>query len=484
MNNQPFTKPILITNPVANNDALRSKVYATIEEALGVITPELRAVGRTFEVQATNTMIKQYWWQNPNDLSDGGISLKTSPIEQSDNPTRVIQMLPPIMGSTPRRVIIPVIDSALNEVDLIFAVNDNEFVKSTQQEILIPDASENHYRKDLILGTATGDVIRFEGIESLEGIIDPVQPPDTVYLTHVVVFGDTISEDPEPPSIGFIKKTNWIDIIQSGGDTQLSSLNENIRHFVIKGYSGAGGVTGLSFRAPTLTSGAYQGQEIIIDNDTEFEIPLLHNFNNTLGDFTFPNEEDYLLKPRERVIFNVKGSKISFSSSNMAIVDELPADQVSYNNTTSGLDAENAQDAFDELEDKKLDKVTTSTPSIELYAKEPDGSQSMIDVFSIVDNHRNFNISVSQTTNIVMISFFEKVAITDLVGITNVDDFVDFYLWNDGIPKPKRDTIVEINADIAGLDTPELALGYTIQFRIVLTPGQSNASAIFKSIKI
>jgi hypothetical protein len=248
--------------------------------------------------------------------SDGKVP--TSQLPSSDNPTRVIQMLPPVMGSTPRRVIIPVIDSELNQVDLIFSVNGVQFTKNTQQEINIPDASENNYRKDLIIGTEIGDVVRFEGIENEEGIIDPIQPDNTVLLTYIVVYGSSTIEEPELPIIGsqYIKKTNWIDVASSGGDVILTSVNEDLRHFVIKGYSETGGVTGLS-PISFYNNPIYQGEEVIIDNDTESEIPLLHNFNNNNGAFTFPSGEDYILKPKERVIFNIKKNKISFSSSNM-----------------------------------------------------------------------------------------------------------------------------------------------------------------------
>lgn len=196
MNNQPFTKPILITNPVANNDALRSKVYATIEEALGVITPELRAVGRTFEVQATSTTIKQYWWQNPNDLSDGGISLKTSHIEPVAQPTKyeIISEAPLIAGiasgtDTDGYVIIGATPTNL----LSFTYDGSApFEYNSYIELDTTIDLEHHKRYDVVCLTPTGDIELIEGIPV--GVISPeipaIPPIPPNYFPYAYVLWD------------------------------------------------------------------------------------------------------------------------------------------------------------------------------------------------------------------------------------------------------------------------------------------------------
>lgn len=196
MNNQPFTKPILITNPVANNDALRSKVYATIGEALGVITPELRAVGRTFEVQATSTTIKQYWWQNPNDLSDGGISLKTSHIEPVTQPTKyeIISEAPLIAGiasgtDTDGYVIIGATPTNL----LSFTYDGSApFEYNSYIELDTTIDLEHHKRYDVVCLTPTGDIELIEGIPVgvLSTEIPAIPPIPPNYFPYAYVLWD------------------------------------------------------------------------------------------------------------------------------------------------------------------------------------------------------------------------------------------------------------------------------------------------------
>ncbi|RZL47733.1 MAG: hypothetical protein EOP00_11105 [Pedobacter sp.] len=100
------------------------------------------------------------------------------------------------------------------------------------------------------------------------------------------------------------------------------------------------------------------------------------------------------------------------------------------------------------------------------------------------DFRNNFKINVSQTTNIVQIPFTEKVTITSLEAITNVDSFSDFVVWKGNTALTARTTIAAVNTDIAALTSSEVLAGYTVQFKLNLIAGQSNASAILKTVKI
>lgn len=255
--------------------------------------------------------------------SDGKIP--ASQIPSSDNPTRLVQMLPPVMGSSPRRVIIPVVDSSLAQVDIIFYVNNIEFIKSTQQEVEIPDASEDNYRKDLIVGTASGLIIRVEGQESIEGIIDPIQPLDTVYLTHAVVFGDTVLEQPELPDFDFqyLKRpTHSFYIHTVGNDLPLNYLSELMPNIGVGEYSGSGAISGVNKWVGQVP---YTTMIFSIENQSNDNIPLAHNGTGDYK-FFFPNNLDYVLKPKEVVSFRISGaSRAVFIATSMATGTEYVA---------------------------------------------------------------------------------------------------------------------------------------------------------------
>ena len=99
-------------------------------------------------------------------------------------------------------------------------------------------------------------------------------------------------------------------------------------------------------------------------------------------------------------------------------------------------------------------------------------------------DEKKFNLTVSQTTNIIMIGYKERVSVTALESVTNVESFSEFVVWKGDIPMTTRTNVAEINTDILSLTNVEVSAGYTIQFRINIIPGQSNASAILKSVKI
>lgn len=97
------------------------------------------------------------------------------------------------------------------------------------------------------------------------------------------------------------------------------------------------------------------------------------------------------------------------------------------------------------------------------------------------DIKRNFTISVSQTTNVVQIPFNQKVNSLNLQTVMNVASFSDFILYKGNTAGTTRTTLAQIQTDINALTIAEANAGYTVQFKINLTGGETYATAILTS---
>ena len=112
-------------------------------------------------------------------------------LQNIQNATRLVQMLPPELLTEPNRIKIPVEDLESNEVPIVYRILGVEYVIDTEQEHEIPDTDTDLYRIDLILGTQAGTTIRFAGTEG-EVAIEPIQHENTVLLAKYMVFNSSI----------------------------------------------------------------------------------------------------------------------------------------------------------------------------------------------------------------------------------------------------------------------------------------------------
>lgn len=321
-------------NAIADSDGVRGGIRTKVSDltalyALSTKTDQLKEYSTTVWVVSEN---KYYVLVDISqvDNSDGW----RGNLITTDNTTRVIQMLPPELLSSPRRIKIPVVDGEENDVPIIWKILGVEYTEDEEQIIEIADAEEDHYRKDLILGTQSGTVIKFAGTESEEGIIEPIQPENTVLLTSIVVFGNTTYEDPEPPIIGseFVKKMGYRNLYLTypGSVTTAPVLSEDKRNTVIQSSSGLMIIDGFKDGMPGQPSTLYQGMIVTIDNQTTEEVPV-----NDMTNSTNPNSDikidfrsgisQYIMKPGEFLTFKLRGSVLVFVSTNKAEVDvEVP----------------------------------------------------------------------------------------------------------------------------------------------------------------
>lgn len=225
-------------------------------------------------------------------------------IQNIENATRLVQMLPPELLSSPRRIRIPVVDNQSNTVHIIWRILGVEYSKTEEQIIVIPDADEDNYRKDLILGTELGDVIRFAGTESTEGIIEPIQPENTVLLTSIVVLGDTVFEQPSNPIIGnqyitkLSEKINNISINTTPVAISLDASSSRIFRIV----SAVDNAVIVGFADGLLWSGG----DVWLWNDTDKIITISHNSDSGLLDWTAyfsETAQNFAFKPKTKALF-------------------------------------------------------------------------------------------------------------------------------------------------------------------------------------
>lgn len=245
--------------------------------------------------------------------------------------TRLIQMMPPELLSGPRRVRIPVEDEEENPFPIKWKVEGVNF--EIDEEVIheIPDAEEDKYRKDLILADGNGQTLRLAGTESTEGIIEPVVPEGHVLLTTVTVFGDSTYEDPSIPIVGsnFIKKESekWTNVIVTG-PTEADFLmypDEFVRNINI-----TGSPNNAVFAGFHNTGGSGQGANVYWDG-AEFTImnsksvpqKLRHNSGTATLKLYFIAEEDYILAPNHTVKFKRFGNYLIQVSGDFVFQDDI-----------------------------------------------------------------------------------------------------------------------------------------------------------------
>lgn len=283
-------------------------------------------------------------------------------MQNIENSTILVQMLPPELLSSPRRIKIPTLSDE-TEVPIVWKILGVQYSENEEQEFEIPDADEDNYRKDLILGTQNGDIIRFQGVESDEGVIEPVQPENTVLLTSMVVFGDSVYQEPTEPIVGdmYVKKAGFTSFMYTGnpGSQVFKGITETSKNLFIHPLSPGQGF--FSGYIKTSNSNVYDSMLLQVENRRATSVMMRNKSTSTPPPgsqftyikFDFRNDEleNYELKPGEVLTFVIIGEFAVLVCSNMPVGSGGPtsADQVSYDNTASGLLAETVQEAIDEL---------------------------------------------------------------------------------------------------------------------------------------
>lgn len=199
-------------------------------------------------------------------------------------------------------------------------------------EDTIPYTTEGFTRKDIIVATNTGTLLRIQGDEDEENAFQPATPVGTLLLTVIDVYGDFLG-DPQEPEIAFgrIKKVGekWTTAyVVAGGAKGLFPLESYGRNIGVYVYDGGGDFEYGSLRGIGLeqTYQQYPVDELLWDGaliriqhlptTANKKLKIRHNDsfdlpsdpNGKAAPFWFPNEEDYVLEPYEILTFIYKKS--------------------------------------------------------------------------------------------------------------------------------------------------------------------------------
>lgn len=392
-------------------------------------------------------------------------------MQNIENATRVVQMLPPELLSGPRRIKIPVVDGDDVDVPIVWKILGVDYVEETEVIVNIPDASEDNYRKDLILGTQDGDVIRMAGFESEEGIIEPIQPENTVLLTAITLFGSTVIDEPTDPIVGnnYVTKTSqgWVGYQLNPSVLQSKPTLGNIHSISFIPLTDGHFITGLNITS-VVANKIWNGATFGIRNNSDNYPITLKNLHTGGGKilFNFPSGQDLILTKEMGVKYfklgvipstgnayayclndfvsggatsddvsnesNVTGTTVTDALNNLDTdkLDTAPngtdnlidvdnklnpvylppftANNIDYDNTASGLLAETVQEAVDELSNEKLDKVTTGSTE-RVYSVNEANNQAMIPTMEqFVSDTDIINALEAITTEIASISVVGK----------------------------------------------------------------------------
>lgn len=291
-------------------------------------------------------------------------------MQNIENATRVVQMLPPELLSGPRRIKIPVVDGDDVDVPIVWKILGVDYVEETEVIINIPDASEDNYRKDLILGTQDGDVIRMAGFESEEGVIEPIQPENTVLLTAITLFGSTVLDEPTEPIVGdvYVKKASqgWVGYQINISSTQVAPTLGTNHSIAFRAFANGHSIIGLNITS-YVPDKIWSGATIGIRNDSDFPITLKHLYvSSSKIRFNFPSGQDLILTKEMGVKYFKIGTIPTTGPAyayclNDFVSGGVTSDDVSNESNVTGA---TVTDALNNLDTDKLDKAPNGTDNL------------------------------------------------------------------------------------------------------------------------
>lgn len=210
-------------------------------------------------------------------------------------------------------------------------------------------------RKDIIVAVTGNSMIRIQGSESDTNPLEPTVPPNTLLVTSIDVFHDSIGE-PTVPIVGdnYIPKASqgWVNVLlNSAVLTYTPTINDKFS-LNITSFTSGHIIPGLNIT--TQATKIWAGGFFCIRTSGSYPITLKHLGSNGKIRFSFKGEGDFILTEEEGVLFfklgpiPTTGNAIAYCLNDF-VAGEITADQVTYDNTASGLLAETVQEAVDEL---------------------------------------------------------------------------------------------------------------------------------------
>lgn len=175
--------------------------------------------------------------------------------------------------------------------------------------IAVPYASIGYIRLDNILGNTSNTFELQQGIQTTGVAVAPLKPANKVVITQVSVNEDSVNSNYNNSKL---KSEGGIIEFASTGNASNANVNTNASNINITNASSIG-----SLNIPAQFS--YTGKRYIITNKRNVDVTIVHNGGDGNTKFNFPNDSNYILKPKESIEFMLNSdlTKLNFLGSNM-----------------------------------------------------------------------------------------------------------------------------------------------------------------------
>lgn len=198
--------------------------------------------------------------------------------------------------------------------------------------ITVPYCTTGLSRKDILVANTLNDIVLVKGPETAGITIQPNLPPNTVYVTEMDVTDSTVGQ-PQPPEVNgaYVQKSEQYPIPVTGGGGGTFSVDSEKGYFEISNYSTH--IVNIEDQQGYI----YLGREICFRNTGTQDLTFQHNaiaseMNKKY--FTFPGEENFILKPRELLTLKLgSNGRLNY----MGASDPRKMDKAIYDTTNSGI---------------------------------------------------------------------------------------------------------------------------------------------------
>lgn len=209
---------------------------------------------------------------------------------------------------------------------------------------IIPYTSPGLERKDIIVANQNNTFQRIQGLEVASNPLLPVVPPNTILVSTISVFEDSIGT-PTPPILGdsFISKVPTSVTVEVVGGQPIyhdtTILTEDRRFIIVDEYSGTGNILGIKVDSG---STLYPDLRLVLRNDSGTDITLENGYNIDVdvAGFYFSDGKDYLWRQNEVIEFQYDGNATkrfyAISSSNRSILEKDIFSDVTVGAITAG----------------------------------------------------------------------------------------------------------------------------------------------------
>lgn len=172
-----------------------------------------------------------------------------------------------------------------------------EYTNPANVVINFPLAAAGKSRLDVVVLTTSNTFLRVPGAESTSTPVAPSAPSGSLYVT-VVLVTDGVVNEPDAPEVNgaYVQKSEQYPIPVTGGGGGTFTVDSEKGYFEISNYSTH--IVNIEDQQGYI----YLGREISFRNTGTQDLTFQHNavaseMNKKY--FTFPEEENFILKPRE-----------------------------------------------------------------------------------------------------------------------------------------------------------------------------------------